>query len=41
MAETAATPRAILVDGDEVTGACVRCAQDAAYGRRVTFGRAY
>jgi prolyl-tRNA synthetase len=38
---TAATPRCIPRDGDPCTGACVRCAAPAAYGRRILFGRAY
>ncbi len=40
-AETKATPRAILVNGDDASGACVKCGQDDAYGKRVTFSRAY
>ena len=40
-AETAATPRCILVDGEDATGSCVRCGEDAVYGKRVTFARAY
>ena len=40
-AQTAATPRAIMVDGDDADGTCIRCDQPAAYGKRVTFGRSY
>ncbi|MFI6291293.1 proline--tRNA ligase [Nonomuraea sp. NPDC050790] len=40
-AETAATPRCVPLDGPPGSGACVRCGQPAAYGRRVLFGRAY
>ena len=38
---TRATPRAVLVDGDEVSGSCVRCGKPSAYERRVTFARSY
>ncbi|ALG08490.1 proline--tRNA ligase [Kibdelosporangium phytohabitans] len=40
-AETAATPRCVPFDSPEETGACVRCSQPSAYGKRVIFGRAY
>jgi prolyl-tRNA synthetase len=40
-AETAATPRAILVHDDDAEGACIRCGQPSDYGKRVTFARAY
>ncbi len=40
-AETSATPRCILVDGDDAEGACVRCGEASAYGKRVAFARAY
>ena len=40
-AATAATPRAIMVDGDDDEGTCIWCGQPSAYGRRVTFGRSY
>ncbi|MBW3665397.1 MAG: proline--tRNA ligase [Actinobacteria bacterium] len=41
-AETAATPRCIPVEGqDESGGTCIRCGQDADYGRRIVFARAY
>ncbi|MBW3620051.1 MAG: proline--tRNA ligase [Actinobacteria bacterium] len=40
-AETAATPRAILMESDDESGPCVRCGQDSAYGKRVAYGRAY
>ncbi|HEX9765886.1 MAG TPA: proline--tRNA ligase [Nitriliruptorales bacterium] len=40
-AETAATPRAILMYGQDESGACARCGRASAYGKRVTFGRAY
>ena len=40
-AETSATPRAIMVDGDDDEGTCIWCDQPSAYGKRVTFGRAY
>jgi prolyl-tRNA synthetase len=36
-----ATPRCIPEDGSEETGVCIRCGQDAAYGRRIVFARAY
>ncbi|MFC4910856.1 proline--tRNA ligase [Actinomadura gamaensis] len=40
-ADTAATPRVIPMDAPEETGACVKCGQPSAYGKRVIFGRAY
>ncbi len=40
-AETAATPRCILMEGEDETGACIRCGEPSAYGTRVLFGRAY
>ncbi len=40
-AETAATPRCIPLDAPEEAGACVRCGEPSAYGKRVIFGRAY
>ncbi len=39
--QTAATPRCILVDGEDAEGDCVRCGQASAYGKRVTFAKAY
>ncbi len=38
---TKATPRCVLVNGEDATGSCVRCDQASAYGKRVTFSRAY
>jgi prolyl-tRNA synthetase len=38
---TAATPRCVPLDGEPANGACVRCGEVAAYGKRVIFGRAY
>ena len=40
-AETAATPRCVPMDGAAETGACVRCGEPSAYGKRVLFARAY
>jgi prolyl-tRNA synthetase len=40
-AATAATPRVIPADGEPGKGACVRCGQPSAYGKRLIFGRAY
>ncbi len=40
-AETAATPRCILVHGEDATGTCIRCDEPADYGKRVVFARAY
>jgi prolyl-tRNA synthetase len=40
-AATAATPRVIPADAPEETGACVKCGQPSAYGKRVIFGKAY
>ena len=40
-ADTAATPRCIPLDGEPEAGACVRCGEASAYGKRVIFGRAY
>jgi prolyl-tRNA synthetase len=40
-AETTATPRCVELDAPEETGACVRCGEPSAYGKRVLFGRAY
>ena len=39
-ADTAATPRCIPSAAPDESGACVRCGQPSAYGRRVIFGRA-
>jgi prolyl-tRNA synthetase len=39
--QTRATPRCVLVEGEDATGTCVRCGEPSAYGRRVTFARAY
>lgn len=38
---TAATPRCIPLEGEQESGACVRCGAASAYGKRVIFGRAY
>jgi len=40
-AVTRATPRCIPTDGEPAEGACVRCDQASAYGKRIVFGRAY
>ncbi|MEV4255901.1 proline--tRNA ligase [Spirillospora sp. NPDC049652] len=40
-ADTSATPRVIPMDAPEESGACVKCGQPSAYGKRVIFGRAY
>ncbi|MFI6904820.1 proline--tRNA ligase [Nonomuraea sp. NPDC050394] len=40
-AESAATPRCVPLDAPPESGACVRCRQPAAYGKRVLFGRSY
>lgn len=40
-ADTAATPRVIPTDAPEETGACVKCGEPSAYGKRVIFGRSY
>jgi prolyl-tRNA synthetase len=40
-AETTATPRCVPLAAPEESGACVRCGQPSAYGKRVVFGRAY
>ncbi len=40
-ADTAATPRVIPAEAPEETGACVKCGQPSAYGKRVIFGKAY
>ncbi|MCO6010602.1 proline--tRNA ligase [Actinoallomurus purpureus] len=40
-ADTAATPRVIPLAAPEETGACFRCGQPSAYGKRVIFGRSY
>ncbi|MGD0603708.1 MAG: proline--tRNA ligase [Streptosporangiaceae bacterium] len=40
-AATSATPRVIPADGEPEQGACTRCGQPSAYGKRVIFGRAY
>ncbi|MFT5563898.1 MAG: prolyl-tRNA synthetase [Myxococcota bacterium] len=38
---TKATPRCVLIDGEDASGSCVRCGEPSAYGKRVTFSRAY
>ncbi len=40
-AATGATPRNIPTDGPAEEGACVRCGQPSAWGKRVVFARAY
>ncbi|MBE1533842.1 proline--tRNA ligase [Actinomadura algeriensis] len=40
-ADTAATPRVIPTGAPEETGACVKCGEPSAYGKRVVFGRSY
>ena len=40
-AETAATPRCVLLDGMNESGCCARCGEPSDYGKRVVFGRAY
>jgi prolyl-tRNA synthetase len=40
-AATSATPRCIPAEGAAEEGACVRCGQKSAYGKRLIFGRAY
>jgi prolyl-tRNA synthetase len=40
-ADTAATPRCVPNDGEAAEGACVKCGQDDAYGKRIVFARAY
>lgn len=40
-ADTAATPRVIPAEAPEETGACVKCGEPSAYGKRVIFGKAY
>ncbi|MFI9550640.1 proline--tRNA ligase [Nonomuraea endophytica] len=40
-AESAATPRCVPLDAPPDGGACVRCGQPGAYGKRVLFGRSY
>ncbi|WP_245592598.1 proline--tRNA ligase [Actinomadura rifamycini] len=40
-ADTAATPRVIPADAPEEAGACVKCGEPSAYGKRVIFGRSY
>jgi len=40
-ADTTATPRCVPLDAPAESGACVRCAEPSAYGKRVLFGRAY
>ncbi len=40
-AETAATPRVIAADAPREEGACVKCGEPSAYGKRVIFGKAY
>jgi len=40
-AQTAATARAIPLDGEPESGPCIRCGQPSAYGKRVIFGRSY
>ncbi len=40
-AGTAATPRCVPAADPTDTGACVRCGEPSAYGKRVLFGRAY
>jgi prolyl-tRNA synthetase len=40
-AETTATPRCIPTAGAADEGACVRCGQPSAYGKRVVFARSY
>ncbi|MDP8975035.1 MAG: proline--tRNA ligase [Actinomycetota bacterium] len=40
-AETSATPRCVPTDGTAEEGACVRCGQPSAYGKRLVFARAY
>jgi prolyl-tRNA synthetase len=40
-ARTSATPRCIPTEGVEEEGACIRCDQPSAYGKRVVFARAY
>ena len=40
-ADTAATPRCIPLDAPEETGACFRCGQPSAYGKRIIFSRSY
>jgi hypothetical protein len=31
----------VLIDGADANGSCVRCGEPSAYGKRVTFSRAY
>jgi len=38
---SAATPRCIPTYGEAAEGACIRCDNPSAYGKRVVFGRAY
>ncbi|WP_233617931.1 proline--tRNA ligase [Actinomadura sp. WAC 06369] len=40
-ADTAATPRVIPADAPEEAGACVKCGEPSAYGKRVIFGKSY
>jgi prolyl-tRNA synthetase len=40
-ADTSATPRCIPEDGEDASGACVKCGRTSAYGRRIVFARAY
>ncbi|HSH60207.1 MAG TPA: proline--tRNA ligase [Acidimicrobiales bacterium] len=40
-AETSATPRCVPSEGAPEEGACVRCGQPSAYGKRLVFARAY
>ncbi|MEV5824331.1 proline--tRNA ligase [Spirillospora sp. NPDC052242] len=40
-ADTAATPRVIPTDAPEESGACVKCGEPSAYGKRVIFGKSY
>lgn len=40
-AETKATPRCIPEVGDDLEGACIRCGEASAYGKRIVFSRAY
>lgn len=40
-AQTKATPRCIPAAGEAAEGACVRCGQPSAYGKRIIFSKAY
>jgi prolyl-tRNA synthetase len=39
--KTAATPRCVPLTAPPATGPCIHCNTPSAYGKRVTFGRAY